>query len=58
MDKEGWIPISLIASFHRVQALTQDVALIIKVKALIQDVALIIKVKPILKTGQQGLYAH
>lgn len=30
MDKEGWIPISLIASFHRVQALTQDVALIIK----------------------------
>lgn len=31
MDKEGWIPISLIASFHRVQALTQDVALIIKV---------------------------
>ncbi|KAL5012494.1 hypothetical protein ScPMuIL_011045, partial [Solemya velum] len=29
MNKEGWIPISLIASFHRVQALTQDVALII-----------------------------
>ena len=31
MDKEGYIPISLVASFHRVQALTQDVALIIKV---------------------------
>ncbi len=31
MDSEGWIPISLIASFHRVQALTQDVPLIISV---------------------------
>ena len=31
MDAEGWIPISLIASFHRVQALTQDVNLIIQV---------------------------
>lgn len=31
MDKEGWIPISLIASFHRVQQLTQDVQMIIEV---------------------------
>ncbi|XP_071078727.1 la-related protein 1B-like [Haliotis cracherodii] len=30
MDKGGWIPISLIASFHRVQNLTQDVNLIIQ----------------------------
>ncbi|KAJ8298225.1 hypothetical protein KUTeg_024756 [Tegillarca granosa] len=30
MDKEGYIPISLIASFHRVQALTQDVSLVIE----------------------------
>ncbi|XP_053399118.1 la-related protein 1B-like isoform X2 [Mercenaria mercenaria] len=30
MQKGGWIPISLVASFHRVQALTQNVALIIK----------------------------
>ena len=37
MDKEGWIPISLIASFHRVQALTQDVALIIKLNPNIKD---------------------
>ena len=31
MDSSGWIPISLVASFHRVQALTQDVQLIIHV---------------------------
>ncbi|XP_052250264.1 la-related protein 1B-like isoform X5 [Dreissena polymorpha] len=30
MQKGGWIPISLIASFHRVQALTQNVALIVE----------------------------
>lgn len=30
MQKGGWIPISLIASFHRVQALTQNVTLIIE----------------------------
>ncbi|XP_041358843.1 la-related protein 1B-like isoform X2 [Gigantopelta aegis] len=30
MDSEGWIPVSLIASFHRVQALTQDLDLIIE----------------------------
>lgn len=29
MDAEGFLPISLIASFHRVQHLTQDVAIII-----------------------------
>jgi len=31
MQVGGWIPISLIASFHRVQAMTQNVALIIEV---------------------------
>lgn len=30
MQKGGWIPISLIASFHRVQALTQNITLIVK----------------------------
>ena len=35
MQKGGWIPISLIASFHRVQALTQNVMLIIEVSVLI-----------------------
>jgi len=30
MDQEGYLPISLIASFHRVQALTQDVSLVIQ----------------------------
>lgn len=30
MDAEGYLPISLIASFHRVQALTQDVSLVIQ----------------------------
>jgi hypothetical protein len=29
MDKEGFLPLSLIASFHRVQALTNDIAVII-----------------------------
>lgn len=32
MDTEGFLPITLIASFHRVQALTTDVGLIIKVR--------------------------
>lgn len=31
MLKGGWLPVSLIASFHRVQALTQDVNFIIEV---------------------------
>ncbi|XP_038269336.1 la-related protein 1 isoform X4 [Dermochelys coriacea] len=30
MDTEGFLPITLIASFHRVQALTTDVSLIVK----------------------------
>ncbi|XP_065567880.1 la-related protein 1B-like isoform X1 [Artemia franciscana] len=30
MDSEGYLPVSLIASFHRVQALTQDVSLVIQ----------------------------
>lgn len=31
MDSEGFIPIALIASFYRVQALTQDFNLILEV---------------------------
>ena len=34
MDNDGWIPFSLIASFHRVQALTQNVPLIIAVSLI------------------------
>lgn len=30
MDAEGFLPITLIASFHRVQALTTDVNLVIE----------------------------
>lgn len=30
MDEGGFLPISLIASFHRVQALTQDVSLVVE----------------------------
>lgn len=30
MDAQGFLPITLIASFHRVQALTTDVALVIE----------------------------
>lgn len=33
MDSDGFLPITLIASFHRVQALTTDISLIIKVRA-------------------------
>lgn len=29
MDEQGFLPVSLIASFHRVQALTQDVTLVV-----------------------------
>ena len=31
MDKDGWIAFSLIASFHRIRALTQNVSLIMQV---------------------------
>lgn len=31
MDAQGFLPISLIASFHRVQALTMDINLIVEV---------------------------
>ena len=31
MDSEGFIPLGLIASFYRVQALTQDINLIVEV---------------------------
>lgn len=41
MDNEGYLPISLIASFHRVQALTQDVSLVIQ--ALQQSTVLEVK---------------
>lgn len=40
MDAQGFLPISLIASFHRVQALTTDVNLIIEVTAHHQSVQL------------------
>ncbi|OTF81265.1 la-related protein 1-like protein [Euroglyphus maynei] len=33
MDEQGYLPISLIASFHRVQALTQDVTLVVEALA-------------------------
>lgn len=33
MDAQGFLPISLIASFHRVQALTMDINLIVEVLA-------------------------
>lgn len=29
MDQEGYLPVTLIASFHRVQALTSDIGLIL-----------------------------
>lgn len=35
MDQEGFLPIGLIASFHRVQALTTDVNLILEVSTLL-----------------------
>lgn len=30
MDEEGYLPVSLIASFHRVEALTRDLKLVIE----------------------------
>lgn len=33
MDREGFLPVSLIAGFHRIQALTQDINLFIKVNS-------------------------
>ena len=50
MDTEGYLPISLIASFHRVQALTQDVSLVIQ--ALQQSTLL--KIKDMVKVCQIG----
>lgn len=35
MDQEGFLPIGLIASFHRVQALTTDVNIILDVSAFL-----------------------
>ena len=37
MDSEGYIPLSLIASFYRVQALTQDVKLVLDVSRSVAD---------------------
>lgn len=34
MDRDGWIPASLIASFHRVQQVTHDVHFIVEVSVL------------------------
>jgi la-related protein 1 len=34
MDAEGWIPVSLLANFNRVRALTTDVTLVREVFAL------------------------
>lgn len=34
MDADGFLPITLIASFHRVQALTTDISLIFAVRLL------------------------
>lgn len=38
MDAQGFLPISLIASFHRVQALTMDISLIVEVLAALSQV--------------------
>lgn len=38
MDAQGFLPISLIASFHRVQALTMDINLIVEVLAALSQV--------------------
>lgn len=35
MDQEGFLPIGLVASFHRVQALTTDVNLILEVSTFL-----------------------
>lgn len=36
MDQEGFLPVGLIASFHRVQALTTDVNLILEVSTFLR----------------------
>lgn len=38
MDAQGFLPISLIASFHRVQALTMDINIIVEVLATLRQV--------------------
>lgn len=40
MDCEGFLPVSLIAGFHRIQALTQDISLFIKVTPVPQKLIL------------------
>uniref|UniRef100_A0A7N5ZUU3 HTH La-type RNA-binding domain-containing protein n=1 Tax=Anabas testudineus TaxID=64144 RepID=A0A7N5ZUU3_ANATE len=43
MDQEGFLPIGLIASFHRVQALTTDINLILEVSTFPQSKPFILK---------------
>lgn len=50
MDKEGYIPISLIASFNRVQDLTNDIQLIFEVYFFARHVIVInrnVSIKPV-----------
>lgn len=46
MDSDGFLPITLIASFHRVQALTTDISLIIKVRARKDELPLLFCFSP------------
>lgn len=39
MDRDGWIPVSLIASFHRVQQVTHDANFIVEVESGLQLVS-------------------
>jgi hypothetical protein len=40
MEVGGWIPVSLIAGFRRVQALTQDLNMMVDVGSMIIEVTL------------------
>lgn len=48
MDSDGFLPITLIASFHRVQALTTDISLIIKVRARKDELSFLFCFSPLL----------
>lgn len=58
MDTDGWIPISLIASFHRVQALTQDVNLIIQVRSVPPSLSLSLLLTLSLPSLSLFFYTH
>lgn len=47
MDSDGFLPITLIASFHRVQALTTDISLIIKVRARKDELSFLVFSPPL-----------